>query len=661
MPSARRNYPTDIRTGSATMIVLLVCLIVINILAGGLRLRYDLTEEKLYTLSDGTRNILAGLERPVNITFYFSRSLPELPTAIRTYARRVEDFLYEYDQAGGNLLQIDIVDPRPDTESEEWALRHGIEGYPVDHAGNRLFLGMTILSGDTRTVIPMLDPTMEETLEYEITRRILRVSRDTRPMVGLISRLPVMGRQQLPYMMPGMQQPASRPAWTAFQELERDFEIRELSPPLESIDPELACLLIVHPPELDDLSLLAIDQYLLRGGAIIAFLDPYSVAEQEGTAESQPHVGTQPHTASELEPLTSAWGIGWTKDELVIDIESATQVQGANGQIEENPMLISLFGDAFEPGEILTAGLDHILLPLTGHFNVSAVDGLDYQTILRSSPNAMVTDPMTVRFGLRTVLQQFEPRQEPFILALRVQGIFPTAFPDGITLQEDPEEDEPDLSDEIGDLDGDAQRDESATLVQRLPQYSESIQSGAVILTGDVDMLYDAYAVRRNPFFATRAMQPINNNIHYFLHAVDQAAGGVDLLGIRARGRSARPFTRVLDLEREARVRWVDEEQRLQQQLRETERRLNQLRAETDEAQDVFLTAEQRREIARFREEQSRTQAALREVRKNLREDIERLGLRLKIVNIGLVPLLVILGGITFALTRQYRMARRES
>ncbi len=660
MKSSRSFAASGYAGGIIALATLLVCLVAINILSGGIRLRYDLTEEKLYTLSEGTHNILNRLDRPVTLTFYFSRSLSEIPAPINIYARRVEDLLHEYDRAGGDRLRVETVDPRPDTESEEWAISHGIEGHPIDRAGNRLFMGLTVVSGDTRAVIPMLNPNEEETLEYDITRRILRVSRDVKPVIGLISRLPVMGQAAMPFMMPGMPQQNNQQPWTAFQELERDFTVRELALPLDTVEADVECLLLAHPPEMDEGSLLAIDQYLLGGGAVIAFLDPLSVAEREIMDDTPSPYGQAHESASALEPLTTAWGVKWNVEELVVDIEAATPVRGAGGRIEDNPILLSLFEDAFDANDIVTTGLEQILLPLAGHFEVIPVDQLEYHPIIESSANVMSTDPMTAQFGMHAFMQQFQPRQEPFTLALRVQGTFKTAFPSGITVTEGVDSSEFNALDDNDFPDTNASDGAPDKPVQRLPKHTQSVQPGVVLLIGNVDMLYDAYAVRQIPFFGVRTMQPINDNINFLLNAVEQASGGIDLLAMRARGRSTRPFTRVQELERAARLRWVDEEQRLQQQLRDTEQRLHALRAETDDAQHVFLTEEQRREIERFREEQARTQAALREVRKNLREDIERLGLRLKIINIGLVPLLVILGGIAIALIKHIKLARSK-
>ncbi len=648
MTESRYPVSSGYATGIAALAAMLICLIAVNFLAGGLRWRRDLTEEQLYTLSDGTREILAGLERPVTLTFYFSKSLPEAPAQIKTYARHVEDLLHEYRMAGGRMLHVDIVDPRPDTEAEEWAIRQGITGHPVDHVGNRLYMGLTAVCGNALAAIPLLDPYDEKTLEYDISRMVLRVSRDIKPRVGVISRLPVLGEAAPPFMDPrAMHRQTPRP-WAAFQELQGDFQVREIQLPAESIDPDINALLLVHPPDMDEASLLAIDQYLLGGGALIVFLDPLSVTELE-TGDSARNLSYgMPDAKSSLEPLTTAWGVEWNAAELVADIDAATRVHGEGRRIEENPLLLSLSENAFDPDDIITAGLQNLLLPMAGHFTVTPVENLSYDKIIRSSPNVMLADVMTAQFGIRSLMQQFEPRHESCTLALRVHGAFKTAFPEGMIVESNA------LPGKTEDNNGDATT-ETAT---RMPDLKKSVLPGSVLLVGDADMLNDAYAVRQIPMFGTEFMQPINDNINFLLNAVEQAGGGMELLAIRARGRSARPFTRVQELENKARLRWIDEEQRLQNQLQMTEQRLRALRREGDQTQEMILTGEQRREIERFRAEQARTQAALREVRKNLRRDIERLGLHLKIINIALAPFLVVLCGIGFALLRRIRMRR---
>ncbi len=649
MTKPRSYVPSAYGSGLLALFAVLVSLAAVNYLAASLRWRRDLTAERLYTLSEGTRNILANLERPVTLTFYFSKSLPEAPTPIKTYAQRVEDLLHEYQLAGGRNLVVERIDPRPDTEAEEWAIRRGIQGHPIDQFGSRLFMGLAAESGEARAAIPLLDPHAEQTLEYDITRMIIRVSRPAKPAIGVLSRLPVLGHG-VAFRMPGMPEPDTTPAWVAFQELQHDFEVRELTPPLDAIAADIRALLIVQPPELDSASLLAIDQYLLGGGGVIAFLDPLCLAELQTHAATPAPFGDEPRTDSSLEPLTTAWGVQWNHAGIVVDIEAATPVHGQNRQIDENPLLLSLHPAAFNHDDIVTAGLERMLLPLSGHFAVTPVDGLNYQPIIQSSANAMVIDSISARFGVPSLLQRFRSENQPFTLALRIHGRFATAFPDGIEPTADADE-----------AAGDAGADGGQTIPQppRLPALRESRQPGVVLLVGDVDMLNDAYTVRQLSFFlGAQAMQPINDNIGFLMNAVEQTSGGIDLLSIRQRGRSLRPFTRVLELERLARLRWVDEEQRLQQHLEATRQRLSVLRAESDESQGVILSEDQRREIERFQDEQAHTVAALRNVRKNLREDIERLGLRLKLANILLVPTLICLGGILFALMRRMRIRR---
>ena len=622
--------------------VAVVIALAVNVLIGTVNIRKDLTEEKLYELSDGTREILGALEQPVTLKFFFNSSSPEVPMPLKTYANRVEDLLREYELAGDGNVTLEKYDPKPDSDAEDWARKYGVAGQAMGMIGPSLYIGLVAVMGDAEAVLPVLDPRTEDLLEYNVTRMITRVATPKKPVVGVISSLPVMGAQRPPYPMPN--QPPPAPAWFAFSDLQQDYDVRELSMPVDEIDSDVDALILVHPKDLPDETLFAIDQFVLKGGSLLAFLDPNSIVE----AETQPSQNMQMQfqaKSSNLERLLDAWDVTFDSGKVVADLEAISRLRTQNNQVEDSPVWLSLRKNHMNADDILTAHLESVMMPFAGVFEATGSDGLEVTSLVSSSESSSLVDAMQAQFGGDSIRRDFKSGFTRLNLAIRLHGTFKTAFPEG-----DPsaESDDAEESGE-GETEEKAEKTKAASLM-------ESVEPGTVVLIGDTDMIYDRFCVREVNFFGYGAQQPINDNLSFFANIVDQLAGSAALVGIRTRGRSERPFEVVLDLQRIAQEQYMEEENRLQKRLDEAQRKLGELQAKKDEKQRFILSSEQQKAIESFQEEVVETKQQLKLVRRKLREDIEKLGVKMKVLNILLMPCLIAVAGVGFGVYRKRKV-----
>lgn len=632
-------------TGSLVgLLALLAILIAVNILISRVRVRADLTAEKLYTLSNGTRAVLKSLDGPVTLKFFFSGGAAEVPMPLKNFARQVEDLLKEYELASGGKILIETYDPKPDSDAEEWAQRYGLAGEPLGITDSALYLGLVAVKGDAHTVLPFLDPRNEEMLEYNITRMITRVANPKKPVVGILSSLPVMGVRSFPYAMPGQPRPKNQPPWVAFKDLNKDYEVRQLPVEADAIDPAIDVLIVVHPKTISEKTQYAIDQFVLRGGRLLAFIDPLCLAD----AMNQEAAMGMARPMSDLGRLTAAWGITYEPDQVVADLAASTRVRRGDNMIEDNPVFLTLRNSNIDGKDMITSSLESLCLPAAGAFSGTGTEGLSFGSLLVSSAQSALVSAMAAQMGGEAIRREFKSGLKRQNLAIRLQGKFKTAFPQGKPkATPDQEKKNPAETEK-----------EPAKPEDTMPSLQESARSSTVILLADVDMLYDAFTVQEMPIFGQSVFQPLNDNVNFFVNAVEQLSGSADLGRIRARGRFDRPFDRVQELQSEAQQRWMMQERTLQEQLAATQERLESLQSKKDKSQRYILSAEQEEEIAKFKQEQIKTQHELKQVRKNLREGIEALGVKVKAINILAVPVLVCLAGLAFGWHRRQSVRR---
>ena len=606
--------------GIAGSLILLGILVALNMVLRPVRIRADMTEEKLYTLSDGTKQLLDELDRDVTLKFYFSSSSDQVPVPLKNFAGRVRDLLREYEVRSQGHLVVEEYDPKPDSDEEEWAQRYGLQGQALDMFGlsGDLYFGIVLLSGNNEAVIPVLAPEIEPQLEYHLTRMVAEVAREKTAVVGLITSLPLQGVNLNP--MAG----GASPKWTFISEVEQQYDVRNLGRNPETIPDDIDTLLVVHPTGIPESGLYAIDQFVLRGGHLLVFADPLCLAAQESFSSQMQQMGMQPPSmASDLNRLTSAWGITISTNQLVCDESAATLLDAGEGRVQRNPAFLSLREDNVNTDDVATVGLSNLMLPFAGTFTGTVSNGLQATDLLWSSNDGFLVGTAAARAG------QFQLPDETasLPLAVRLQGTFSTAFPDG-------------RPEPAGEPDPDSPPPEPPA------HLSSSTAPGVVVLVADADMLYDRFCMENINIFGQVLAQPFNENLGFALNMIEQLCGSDLLIGLRSRGSFDRPFDRVVEMERNAAFQWQAEEDRLNEKLMATQQKLAALEQAQGEGQQLMLTPEQEREVEAFREEVFQTRQALKEVRKNLRRDIEQLGTRLKMINILAIPLWVAAYGI---------------
>jgi ABC-type uncharacterized transport system involved in gliding motility auxiliary subunit len=623
-------------SGIAGALLLLGVLVAANALLAGARVRKDVTEERLYTLSDGTVGMLGQLERPVSLKLYFSRSNPNVPVPLKNYVQRTTDFLREVESRSGGKVSVEVLDPRPDTETEEWAQRYGLAPQSVGGIGSlpEVYLGLVAASGVNEASIPVLAPTLEPQMEYLVARLIQEVTRTTRSRIGLVTGLPVLGT-------PGFGGMRSRSDWLFVEEMKAQYEVVPVAMDAKELPDDLDALMLVHPKRLGEELLFAIDQYLLGGGRILAFVDPMCISDDDPASAMGPS-----GLSSDLNRFAEAWGVRMEAGQVAADLAAATPVNLGDGRAETLPAWLTLRGaTSLDREEVATGSLDLLMLPFAGIFAGEPAEGIEMTKLAWASPDAVALGSHMAQSPLDQRTRDGTPSPGA-ALAVRLSGRFATAFPDG----------RPKAGDEDGTeagVGGDADEESDGHL-------KVGERDGVVVMVADADMLANPFAAQSMNFFGRVFHQPINDNLNFALNFVEQLSGNPALIGLRSRGQTHRPFERVLQMEQAAQERWQEEEEKLQAKLEAAQERLNQLQEAQGDDSQLVLGAAQRAEIEKFRLERFETQRELTQVRRNLRQSIERLGLGLKIANMAAVPFLVALFGAWHGWSRRRRAAARS-
>ena len=602
-----------------------------NLIISSLPLRIDLTAEKLYTLSNGSKAVLGKLEEDVTLKFYFSASSAEMPMAIKTYATQVKNLLKEYELAGDGRVVLESYDPKPDSDAEEWAQRYGVEPQNVNPFGQPVYFGLVAVCGDREETLAAISPRTEATLEYDVTRLVTRVAWPERPVVGLMTSLKgVLGQQPNQMMM--MQGMRPQPGWAAFTELQKDYDLREISTDVDKIDDDVKALVVLHAKDLSEKTLFAIDQFVIRGGRLIACVDPMSVMDLISSRQQQnPMMMQQPGAdgPSTLGKLFDAWGVGFDTSKLTCDLAAATKLNAGNGRAEENPAFLSLDKENMSANDLVVADLTQVMFPFAGSLTWSKTDGLAFEPLITTSADhACLVPRESAQFGMNSMMRDLKPDGVKRTLAARISGTFKTAFPKG-----------PDY------VEGSTNAAVAVTASGK----------GAVVVFGDSDFLADQFCVQvMNSIFGQIA-QPINDNLVLFSNIIEQYAGREELIGVRSRGKSNRPFVKVDELEAKAMAKWQAKQMAFEEELQATRQRLMALQKEKSGNDRMILSREQQEEISKLRKAQADTSRQLKNVRKELTSGIDSLGVFLKALNILAVPLLIVAFGIFRGIRRRRR------
>ncbi|OLF54261.1 GldG family protein [Pseudomonas chlororaphis] len=605
---------------SGTGLLLIALLFLAFNMSTGLLLtgaRLDLTQNKLYSISAGTRQILAELKQPLDLYFYFSDSGSKELVPLRGYAMRVQELLKVYEREAGGKIRLHVVDPLPFSDQEDKASEFGLQALPLGQGGAPVYFGLAATDAENHArVIEFFAPDQEELLEYDISRLLQTLANPKRPTLGLLTSLPANGGFDV------RTQQKTEP-WMLVQELRREFDLQSLKPDTQDIPQDVDVLMLVHPKKLSQPTLYAIDQFVLRGGKLLAFVDPYS--EQDSGAE---YFGIQSKDkASDLEPLFKAWGIRLQPGKVVGDsLYALFDSSEEDGRPQPRPFSVGVPEAALSDEDPSTAGLEFIALSTAGIIEPVAGASSRFTPLMYSSDSAKAFD--ADGFDKPADRQQTQRNQElpsqRYVLAARVQGPVQSAFAEGIE----------------GRKDG-------------LKQ-AEQVN---LVVVADSDLLSDRMWLEiRQDASGRQSPQPWSDNMSFVLNTLDNLAGSDTLNSLRSRGPYSRPFVVVDQLRRQAEANFTAKRFALEERLEETEAKLQELQGASTDAQK--LNPEQQAAVRQFMQEKNRIRKELREVQYQLNADIDDLGRRLKIVNIALVPVLL---SLCMLLVWSLRYLRRKS
>ena len=628
--------------GILLAILLFVC---VNILAATLvkSVRLDLTADKIFTLSDGTRKVLQAIDEPVTLRFYFSRALVDQSSAHGTYYQRVRELLEHYVRIADGKLRLEFYNPEPYSVLEDEAVKFGLYGIPLTAAGDRGYFGLAASnSTDDREIISLFDRRREEFLEYDLTRLIYKLANPKKPVIGLVEDI----------MMQGDQMRRQGP-WAILDQMRQFFEVRSLSSDFTAVDADVDALMLVHPHDLTPDALYAIDQFALRGGKILAFLDPHAEAMLFTQRASEPGIST-----SDLGPLLAAWGVSFDKEKFVGDANSAVRVAARSGGRDVTARYLAwlALGEGnLSKEDVISGQLDHVIMASTGAFVPNAGASTTFTPLITTSDNAALMPAEPIRYGPDPVklMESFVSEKKRYVVAARLHGPVNTAYPDG----------PPSLAKDAVAGDDAAQKVEA----EKKRQEAMALHLAAakapinVVLVGDADMLADRFWVQQQDVMGQQIAVPTSSNADFVVNALDNLTGSSDLISLRSRSKSSRPFEVLQEIQANAELQYRKQEQALTEQLQETERKLVDLQtgAGSDGAQ--ILSEKQRQAIDEFRAQMLSIRKQLRDVQHALRSDIEDLNTALKVVNIWAMPVLVSIVALIIAMVRRSRYRRRST
>ena len=615
--------------GTATFAVLAVLFVgltvVLNHSLKGARL--DLTQNRLYTLAPGTERLAASLKEPINLYFYFSQQASVAVPQLRAYAGRVRELLEEIAARSGGRIRLHVIDPQPYSDDEDRATEFGLKAAPLGAGDEPVWFGLAgTNSTDGRSVIEFFQPDKEQFLEYDIARLIFTLGTPARKVVGLVSTLP----------MSGGFDPASgemRSPWVISAQLRELFDVKAIGNDAAALPAGLDALFIVHPKGLSPALGYAIDQYLMTGGHVLLCVDPDAQLEN-AVGPAAAYAGTD--KSSTFEPMLAAWGVGYDPREAVGDLEHALLVGNPTGGRPVRHLGFAGFSaGSLAKDDVITATLGTINVSTPGFFEPRKVDGVSFEPLITTGTESapIAVDRLALAATPDSLRQGFKPTGKRYVIAARVSGVLPSAYPAGPP--------------------------NGVTAAQ--PHLARGTRPANLVLVADTDYLADMLWVRTGSLYGQRYAEPWANNGDFVLNALDNLTGGADLIGIRGRPTFYRPFTRVDQLRARADERLRTKEAELEQQLGETERKLTELQSRREDRQSLVLSPEQQREIERFQQEKLQVRKELRAVRHGLDEQIERLGATLKLVNVVAMPLVLSIAALAVAvLARRRRRARRE-
>jgi ABC-type uncharacterized transport system involved in gliding motility auxiliary subunit len=713
------------RAISAILVIAIIA--VINYLVGGLGLgniRADLTEDKLYTLSSGTKNILKNLnsDKPVTIRYYASTEDRVMPPMLQNYSRTVVDLLLEFEKASEGKLVLERLAPNPATEDEDKAKEDDVRGMQVNSEGDNLYLGMAVECLQQKEVLPFLNPQEETLLEYQVARAVQKVSRSGKSVVGVMSPMRVMGTNDPMAQFQGRQ---NEPAWLFVDQLRLDYDVREVGTTVDKIDNDISVLLCLHPASIEDKTLFAIDQFVLRGGKFIGFVDPKCFIAEAISGQQQQNPmnrgqGGMINPQSNLKKLFDGWGVAFNDDMVVADMSYRSNMMG-----RVNPTALSLPSAALNQDNRLTKDLQALFFMTPGSFIVSKKDGIEATTLVESSEVASMISTADADKVRSQNLNTFSPEGRKFPMVVSLTGKFKTAFPEGKPADLTPPSG-PKLPGEGGGAQQDANAPApAATAAPAAPaapapapapaatpaptpapvvatptpaatpapapapapvvpaaplipggpaapapaapaapaaddgSLKESkTADGAVILFADADMLYHEFYMQRDPMIGM--MVERFNNLSFVLGAVESLSGGGDLISVRNRASTTRPFTTMDKKKNDVESEYRPIMMKLEAELQTATADLSNLRGKVDQkTQRIIIDPASQAKLDTLVKKQTEINKQINEIKKKQRKSLDWEETWLTMLNLLAMPGLVVAAGLLTAMRRRASTAAK--
>lgn len=633
------NAPIRRGRGLAALIAtlaVLTLLVAANLLVSYHRLpRIDLTAEKLYTLSDSTRRTMAGLSEPIDLRLFVSDRLAREVPSYGQYAQRVRDLLSEYVGLSGGALRLTVLNPEPFSDVEDRAVAYGLQGVPIDAGGETVYFGLVGTNqADDEETVPFFQPERERFLEYDLTKLVATLANPKKKVVGLITSLPIDGDPML-----AMRGQGGEP-WVVLEQMRQFFEVRSLDSTAKKIPDEIDVLMLVHP-QLPDTLAYAVDQFVMRGGRLLAFIDPHSEGADGRSRQAMMRGGAPIPPSSTLDPLLGAWGVEFAKDQVIGDRRLARRVQlpsgGSRNQAADYIAWLAIPKDRLNAQSPVTGQLSSINVASAGMLGPVAGASTQVDPLISSSASSMKlpVDKVRGQPDVLKLLRDFQPDNQPKTIAARITGPVKSAFPDGPP----------------------AAAKEGEGAVDPATHIADAKKPLNAVLVADTDLLEDRYWVQTQNFFGQRVATPSAGNADFVVNVIDDLLGADTLIGLRSRGVSERPFTYIQAVQAQAENRFRAKEQELTEKLKDAERKLSELRRGGEGGQAI-LNAEQAKTLDALRAQIVATRGELRAVQRDLRQDMERLRAVIHAVTIGAVPVLVILFAMLLGLVNRGRRAR---
>lgn len=608
---------------SGTGLLLAISLFIATIILANTALttwRIDLTQNKLFTLSKGTKNILNTLEEPVQLDFYFSQKAMNDFPLLANYGIRVRDMLEEFTAHANGKLVLNIIEPETFSEAEDQAVASGLRTVSVNATSDRVYFGLVgANSTDDEKIIPFFQSNRESALEYDLTKLIYNLAYPDKRVVGIYSQLPMIATKD----------DKTSKTWTIINAITEFFEVVDLNENIEALDEKVDVLMLVHPKKINNKTLYAIDQYLLKGGKAIIFLDP--LAEQDRAQPDAANPQIMPILYSYLDEILEKWGLGIAKEKIVADINAAMRVQASSPrgpqEIDYLPWL-RLTERNFNTKDFSTSELNLLHMGTVGSIEIIENGKMEIIPLIESSKKSTKLERDLILFQRdpSVILNNFKSDEKKLLIAARVRGKAESVFPNGMQTDDDNEM----VKDDSFVADGDIN----------------------VILVSDTDILADHFWIREQEMLGVSVPQPISNNGDFVINSIENLSGNTDLISLRGRGKYSRPFVKVETIRKKAESKFREREKELQVTLEETEKKIRNLQQEQGNEKSYLLNNKLTAEIEKFRNQRLTTRKELRSVQHDLRKNIEKLGAQLRFINIGLIPLLITLLALVIGIYR---------